>query len=165
MSEYTARTTWQREPSAAFVDNRYSRRHQLHFDGGVVLPASSSPHVVPLPWSDPQAVDPEELFVASLSSCHLLWFLSVAAGQGFVVDHYEDGATGTLARPVGLPGATSRKLVMTQVVLRPQVRFAGPRQPTAAEFAAMHHQAHEDCFIANSVTAEVHCLPELLAPL
>ncbi len=160
MSEYTAQVTWQRESGAVFTDNRYSRRHSLQFDGGVVLPASSSPHVVPLPWSDAQAVDPEEMFVASLASCHLLWFLSIAAGKGYVVDHYSDPATGTLARKVGMPG----KLVMTQVVLRPQVRFAGPQQPSAAEFEALHHQAHDECFIANSVTAQVLCQAVLLPP-
>jgi organic hydroperoxide reductase OsmC/OhrA len=164
MSEYTAQVTWQRESGAAFIDNRYSRRHSLHFDGGVVLAASSSPHVVPLPWSDPQAVDPEEMFVASLASCHLLWFLSIAAAQGWVVDHYCDPASGTLARQPAGADRLARKLVMTQVVLRPQVRFAGLKQPSAAEFEALHHQAHDECFIANSVTAQVLCQPVLLPP-
>lgn len=153
MSDYTARVAWQRDPLEAFTDNRYSRRHELHFDGGAVLAGSSSPSVVPLPWSDASAVDPEELFVASLASCHMLWFLSLAARQGWRVDRYEDDASGTLAR-----NAAGRQ-AMTHVLLRPQVRCIGQRQPTAAELQALHEQAHEACFIANSVTTEVRLEP------
>lgn len=151
MSEYTARVAWQRDPLEAFTDNRYSRRHELRFDGGAVVPGSSSPSVVPLPWSDASAVDPEELFVASLASCHMLWFLSLAARQGWRIDRYDDEASGTLAR-----NAAGRQ-AMTRVVLRPRVRCIGERQPTVAELQALHEQAHEACFIANSVTTEVHC--------
>ncbi|HSM21444.1 MAG TPA: OsmC family protein [Rubrivivax sp.] len=153
MSDYTARVAWQRDPLEAFTDSRYSRRHELHFDGGAVLAGSSSPSVVPLPWSDAGAVDPEELFVASLASCHMLWFLSLAARQGFRVDRYEDEASGTLAR-----NAAGRQ-AMTHVLLRPQVRCIGQRQPTAAELQALHEQAHEACFIANSVITEVRFEP------
>jgi organic hydroperoxide reductase OsmC/OhrA len=113
MSEYTAHVLWQRGPLEAFNDNKYSRRHTIRFDGGVDLPASSSPTVVPLPLSDASAVDPEEMFVASLASCHMLWFLSLAARQGFMVESYEDRASGTMGRnPAG-------KLAMTVVTLRP----------------------------------------------
>jgi organic hydroperoxide reductase OsmC/OhrA len=151
MSHYTATTHWQRLPGEAFSDNRYHRRHELRFDGGVVVPASSAVSSVPLPYSDPSAVDPEEAFVASLSSCHLLWFLHLAAKAGYVVDHYTDAAVGVMARNA------AGKLAMTQVTLRPAVRFSGERCPTAEQHAALHHAAHDECFIANSVTSEVLC--------
>ncbi len=158
MSEYTATTVWQRRAEEPFTDNRYQRRHEWRFDGGVVVPGSSAVSSVPLPYSDPSAVDPEEAFVASLSSCHLLWFLHLAAKAGYVVDAYTDAAVGVMARNA------KGKLAMTLVTLRPQVRFAGARQPTAEQHAALHHQAHDDCFIANSVTCEVHCEPAILTP-
>ena len=153
MSNYTARVAWRRGPLEIFTDNRYSRRHELHFDGGAVLPASSSPAVVPLPMSDAGAVDPEELFVASLASCHMLWFLSLAATQGFRVDSYDDDADGVLARNA------EGRLAMTRVTLRPRVQCSGERQPTPAELRALHHEAHEACFIASSVKTEVRCEP------
>ena len=115
MAEHTATVAWDRF-DAAFTDNRYSRAHRWMFDGGATIPASSSPHVVPVPMSDPMGVDPEEAFVASLSSCHMLWFLSIAASRGFVVDHYEDNAVGTMARD------EAGRLAMTRVVLRPDDR-------------------------------------------
>ena len=152
MSTYSALITWQRGQQA-FSDHCYSRRHAWQFDGGVVVPASSSPLVVPLPMSDASAVDPEEAFVASLSSCHLLWFLDIAARAGWVVDAYRDEASGLLARN----GAG--QLAMTQVTLRPQVRFAGERQPDEAEVRRLHHAAHHACFIANSVKSDVRCEP------
>lgn len=153
MSEYKARVAWRRGPLEAFTDNRYSRRHELHFDGGAVVPASSSPAVVPLPMSDVGAVDPEEMFVASLASCHMLWFLSLAARQGFRVDSYEDDAVGVLARNA------EGRLAMTRVTLRPRVQCSGDRQPTPVELRALHHEAHEACFIASSVRTEVLCEP------
>lgn len=154
MSEYTAKLVWQRHPTEAFSDNRYSRRHLVAFDGGVELPASSSPTVVPLPLSDASAVDPEEMFVASLSSCHLLWFLSLAAGAGLRVERYEDDAVGTMARNA------EGRMAMTRVVLRPRVTFVAGSAPVDANaLAALHHQAHEKCFIANSVKTEVLCEP------
>ena len=148
MAEHTATVSWDRF-DAAFTDNRYSRAHRWMFDGGATIPASSSPHVVPLPMSDPMGVDPEEAFVASLSSCHLLWFLSIAATRGFVVDHYEDHAVGTMARN------EAGRLAMTRVVLRPDVAFGGERVPSADDLRAMHDQAHHECYIANSVRTEV----------
>lgn len=153
MAEYTAELEWQRDAQQAFTDQRYSRRHTLRFDGGVVLAASSSPSVVPLPWSDAAAVDPEELFVAALASCHMLWFLSLAAAAGHVVDHYEDQAVGHLTRDA------TQRLAMTSVTLRPRVRCSGANPPDAAALAALHHRAHEACFIANSVKTEVRCEP------
>ncbi len=154
MAQHSSTILWQRN-DAAFTDHRYSRRHTWHFDGGAVVPGSSSPHVVPLPYSDAAAVDPEEAFVASLSSCHLLWFLDIAARAGWVVDSYRDEASGTLARNA------EGQLAMTQVVLRPVVQFAPDRQPTTEAFQALHHQAHAACFIANSVKTEVLCEPSI----
>src|ERR1041385_55953 len=116
--EYRAEVIWSRD-GAVFTDNRYSRGHRWRFDGGVEVPASSSSHVVPLPLSVAAAVDPEEAFVASLSSCHMLWFLSIAARRGFVVESYRDDAVGVLAKDEG------GKLTMTRVTLRPDVRFGG----------------------------------------
>ena len=150
---YTATIEWTRG-EASFTDLAYSRRHRWRFDGGAVVPGSSSPHVVPVPHSDPSAVDPEEAFVASLSSCHMLWFLAIAAKKGFVVDAYEDEAAGVMARN------SQRRLAMTEVVLRPRVRFSG-KQPTEAEHAAMHDRAHDACFIAASVNTIVRVEPRL----
>jgi organic hydroperoxide reductase OsmC/OhrA len=153
MAEYTASLLWQRDPHEAFTDQRYSRRHTLRFDGGAVLAGSSSPSVVPLPMSDASAVDPEELFVAALSSCHMLWFLSLAATRGHVVDRYDDAAVGVMARNA------EGRLAMTLVTLRPQVAFGGGNAPDAAALAALHHAAHEACFIASSVKTELRCEP------
>lgn len=148
MAQYSAEIIWQRGEQA-FLDNRYSRNHLMRFDGGVELPGSASPHVVPLPYSDAAAIDPEELFVAALSSCHMLWFLSIAAKQGFRVDRYHDNASGVMTKN------GDGKLAMTKVTLRPDVRFSGDKLPSHAELEALHHQAHEECFIANSVRSEV----------
>lgn len=153
MAEYVAQVRWQRQPQEAFTDQRYSRRHLLRFDGGAEVAASSSPHVVPLPLSDASAVDPEELFVAALASCHMLWFLSLAAQRGLRVERYEDDAVGTMARDA------HGRIAMTRVVLRPAVAFGGERQPDGDTLAALHHEAHEKCFIANSVRTEVLCEP------
>lgn len=157
MATYTAEVIWSRGDQN-FIDNKYSRRHLLRFDGGVEVPGSSSPHVVPAPWSAADAVDPEEAFVASLSSCHMLWFLSLAARQGFVVDRYRDNAEGVMARnPRG-------KLFVSRVTLRPDASFSGNPIPSAGEIEALHRQAHEECFIANSVKTEVRCVPVLPDP-
>jgi organic hydroperoxide reductase OsmC/OhrA len=154
MSEYQATVRWQRQPLEAFDDGRYSRRHEVAFDGGAVIPASSSPAIVPLPLSDASAIDPEEMFVASLASCHMLWFLSIAAGRGWRVDRYEDEAVGTLAKDA------EGRLAMTEVTLRPRVRFVGEHVPGVPEVLEMHHQAHERCFIATSVKTRVSVLPQ-----
>jgi organic hydroperoxide reductase OsmC/OhrA len=148
MAEHTATVAWDRF-DAAFTDNRYSRAHRWMFDGGATIPASSSPHVVPVPMSDPLGVDPEEAFVASLSSCHMLWFLSIAASRGFVVDRYEDNAVGTMARD------GSGRPAMTRVALRPTIAFSGTSLPTDDEIRAMHDAAHHECFLANSVRTEI----------
>ncbi|MDP1899533.1 MAG: OsmC family protein [Rubrivivax sp.] len=153
MSEYTAQVAWQLGADEAFTDNRYSRRHVLRFDGGAELAGSSSPSVVPLPMSDATAVDPEEMFVAALASCHMLWFLSLAAARGFTVQSYVDDAVGTMARNA------QGQMAMTVVTLRPRVVFAGTPAPGSEPLQALHHEAHERCFIASSVKTEVRCEP------
>lgn len=152
MSEYQASIQWERR-DAVFTDNRYSRAHLWTFDGGTVVPGSSSPRVVPLPYSDESAVDPEEAFVASLSSCHMLWFLSIAARRGFCVDRYTDAAVGVMEKD------TAGRMSMTRVTLRPQAVFSGASLPSREEIEAMHHKAHDECYIANSVKTEVRCEP------
>jgi organic hydroperoxide reductase OsmC/OhrA len=152
VAEHRALVEWSRS-GARFTDNRYSRGHRWRFDGGVEVPASASPHVVPPPLSVAAAVDPEEAFVASLSSCHMLWFLSLAAQRGFVVDAYRDEAVGVMAKN------SEGKLAMTEVTLRPAVEFSGQPRPSADEIKKLHHEAHERCFIANSVKSEVRCQP------
>ncbi len=148
MHEYTAEVLWSRGDQP-FVDNRYSRTHRWRFDGGVEIPGSSSPTVVPIPMSDPAAVDPEEAFVASLSSCHMLWFLFLAARRGYCVDFYRDAAVGMMGRnPEG-------RMAILRVTLRPEVCFSGAKVPTAEELDVLHHQAHEQCYIASSVRSEV----------
>ncbi len=157
MAQHTSTVLWQRDQTP-FTDHRYSRRHTWHFDGGAVVNASSSPHVVPLPYSDPAGVDPEEAFVASLSSCHMLWFLDLAASAGWVVDRYRDEAVGVMARNA------EGQVAMTRVTLRPAAQFAPERSPTPAELQDLHHRAHASCFIANSVKTEVLCEPVLDTP-
>lgn len=157
MSLYTAEVLWLRN-EGDFAGNRYSRRHLLRFDGGLEVPGSSSPHVVPLPMSDASALDPEEAFVSSLSSCHMLWFLSIAAKHKFCVDRYFDAATGVMEKNA------EGKVAMTVVTLHPDVTFSGERQPTREELDRLHHEAHDACFIANSVKTEVRCEPVYGAP-
>lgn len=156
MAEYKAVVDWTRGDQE-FTDNRYSRGHRWLFDGGIEVPASSSPLVVPVPASVVAAVDPEEAFVASLSSCHMLWFLYLAARRGFVVDRYRDEAVGVMSKDA------SGKQAITRVTLHPDVRYNGANRPTDEEQMAMHHEAHASCFIANSVKSDVRCEPVLAA--
>lgn len=149
MSEYSAKVVWNKQSTESFIDNQYSRGHEWQFDGGVTVPASSSPHVVPLPYSVEANVDPEEAFVASLSSCHMLFFLSIAAKRRFVVESYEDNAVGTMEEN------DEGKVAMTKVTLKPKVRFSGDKIPSREVLEKIHHQSHELCFIANSVKTEV----------
>jgi organic hydroperoxide reductase OsmC/OhrA len=153
MSTYQATILWQRDADAPFTDNRYRRAHVWRFDGGTEVAASSSPQVVPLPMSEAAAVDPEEAFVASLSSCHMLWFLSLAAARGWCVDAYEDAAVGVMARN------SDGRIAMTEVTLRPRVTFGGAERPSREALDDLHHRAHEACFIAASVRTEVRCEP------
>ncbi|MGF1756527.1 OsmC family protein [Photobacterium sagamiensis] len=149
MSEYTAVIRWNRSEDEIFSDNQYSRGHIWEFDGGVTVPASSSPHVVPLPYSVEANVDPEEAFIAALSSCHMLVFLSIAAKRKYVIEGYVDNALGVMEEDAD--GKTS----VTKVTLRPHIVFSGERQPTFEQLEKMHHMSHENCFIANSVKTEV----------
>ena len=153
MSEYQAQIVWERSPDEDFLANRYSRRHQMRFDGGAVVAGSSSPHSVPVPMSDASAVDPEEAFVASLSSCHMLWFLAIAAKRRFCVDRYVDAAVGVMEKNA------QGKVAVTRVTLRPEVTFSGDKRPTRADIEHLHHTAHDECYIANSVKTEVLCEP------
>ena len=148
MQQFEAQVEWRRG-EAAFADNRYSRAHQWQFDGGLTVPASSSPLSVPTPMSDPGAVDPEEALVAAVSSCHMLFFLSFAARRGFVVDSYHDKPVGTMDRNA------DGKMAMILFTLRPVIVFGGERQPGSADLEALHHEAHEHCYIANSIKADV----------
>lgn len=148
MSEYLAKIKWHRGDDA-FVDDAYSRAHTWEFDGGLSVPASASPDIVPLPMSVAENVDPEEAFVASLSSCHMLFFLAIAANRGFVVDAYTDRASGVMSENA------DGRLAMTRVTLRPEVSYSGDKLPTAEQVERMHHKAHDLCFIANSVHTEV----------
>jgi organic hydroperoxide reductase OsmC/OhrA len=155
VAHYTAETIWTRGAASRedFVANRYDRRHLLRFDGGAEVAGSSSPSVVPLPYSDPAGVDPEETFVSALSSCHMLWFLSIAAARGFCVDRYVDAASGVMQKN------GKGKLVMTVVTLHPLVEFSGDPKPSRAEVESLHHEAHDACYLANSVKTDVRCEP------
>ena len=152
MHTYTATVSWSRGEQP-FTDGKYSRAHRWRFDGGVDVPASSSPQVVRPPLSDEAAVDPEEAFVAALSSCHMLFFIDFARRAGFRIDRYEDQAEGIMAQDA--EGRTA----MTVVTLRPAIAFSGERLPTAEEIEALHHKSHEACYIANSVRSEVRIEP------
>jgi organic hydroperoxide reductase OsmC/OhrA len=147
MTTYTATIRWNRS-GATYADGCYSRGHEWAFDGGAVVPASSSPHVVPVPMSDPAGVDPEEAFIASLSSCHMLFFLDFARRAGFVVDSYADAAEGVMEKDA------EGRMAMTRVTLRPRVEWSEDA-PDEAALAELHHKAHNACFIANSVKTEV----------
>lgn len=147
MHLHTATVAWHRN-GQAFTDNRYSRAHEWQFDGGVTVPASSSPLVVPLPMSDASAVDPEEALAAAAASCHMLFFLSLSARRGWVVDSYIDEAEAQMGKDdEGRPA-------ITRIILRPAIRFAGTA-PATDELESLHHDAHEQCFIANSLKAEI----------
>ncbi|MEW6735282.1 MAG: OsmC family protein [Acidobacteriota bacterium] len=149
MSEYYANIVWQKKLGEDFVNNKYSRVHIWEFDGGVQVSASSSPHIVPLPYSDELSVDPEEAFVASLSSCHMLWFLALAAKNKHEVVSYRDHAKGIMKKN------QEGKLAITLITLRPVVEFEGDNVPSTERLRELHHEAHEKCFIANSIKTEV----------
>jgi organic hydroperoxide reductase OsmC/OhrA len=149
---YTATVQWSRGDQA-FTDGKYSRAHRWRFDGGAEVPGSAAPQVVRPPLSDEAAVDPEEAFIASLSSCHMLFFLDFARRAGFRIDSYEDQAEGVLAKdPQG-------RMAMTVVTLRPQIAFSGDKLPSPGDLDELHHKSHEACYIANSVRTEVRIEP------
>jgi organic hydroperoxide reductase OsmC/OhrA len=148
MSEHKATVSW-KYTGEEFLRGKFSRAHTWSFDGGLTVPASASPSVVPAPYSDPKAIDPEEAFVASLSSCHMLTFVFLAYRKGFAISAYEDQAVGTMVKNAeGL-------MWIDKVTLHPQITYAGEKRPTAEEEAALHHDAHRQCFVANSVKTEV----------
>jgi organic hydroperoxide reductase OsmC/OhrA len=155
MSEHKATVRWKlQEEGAAFFKGRYSREHTWTFDGGVTVPASSSPTAVPAPYSNPAHVDPEEAYVAAISSCHMLTFLYVAMRQGFLVESYEDDA-------VGVTRKNDRGAIwVSGVTLSPRIVYAGDKRPSAADIEQMHHLAHEQCFISNSVKTEIVVKPQ-----
>ena len=153
MSLHTVSIIWSRQ-GQTFVDGQYSRAHRWTFDGGIDVQASASPSIVKLPLSAAEAVDPEEAFVASLASCHMLWFLDLASKSGLLVDSYEDDAEGTMGRN------DKGKLAMLQIALRPFVRFLG-HQPSPDVIGDIHHRAHQECFLARSVRCEVLVRPRL----
>ena len=152
MGIYTAQVLWERG-DAPFVDNRFSRRHTLKFDGGVEVVGSASPLVLPPPMSEAAALDPEEAYVGALSSCHMLFFLLIAAHRKYRVDQYEDNASGVLE--IG----ADEKLVMTRITLRPYASFSGSKLPTSDDIDAIHDRAHARCFLANSVLTAIVCEP------
>jgi organic hydroperoxide reductase OsmC/OhrA len=148
MSEHRASIAWKLN-GPSFRRGHFSREHTWSFDGGVTVPASPSPTVIPAPWANPAGVDPEEAFVASIASCHMLTFLWVAARQGFEVESYEDDAVGVLTK-------NERRIPwVSAVTLNPRIVYTGDKRPTRDEEARLHHAAHEQCFIANSVKTEI----------
>jgi organic hydroperoxide reductase OsmC/OhrA len=149
MMSHSVKVSWKRNSDEAFLDNKYSRAHTWIFDGGIELAASSSPHAVPLPMSNESAVDPEEAFVASVSSCHMLWFLSLAVEKHYLVESYDDHAEGVLGKN------EEGKLAITRVTLNPKIAFGGTQTPSREQIDELHHSAHEKCFIANSVKTKI----------
>ena len=147
---------WHRDGD--FLAGRYSRAHEWHFDGGLTVPGSASPSVVRAPYSREDAVDPEEAFVAAISSCHMLWFLDLAKHAGFLVEAYQDDAKGVMGRQA------AGRYWLERVTLSPRIVFAGDA-PDEAAMAALHHEAHERCFIANSVKTEIVVEPRIVASL
>src|SRR3990172_6678871 len=148
MSEHLATIRWQRG-NADFTAGKFSRVHTWTFDGGATIEASAAPSVVPAAYTSPSAVDPEEAFVAAVSSCHMLTFLYVASKQGFQVDSYDDEAVGAMTKnEQGVPW-------ISLITLNPKIAFSGPKLPTPADEEQLHHLAHEQCYIANSIRTKV----------
>ena len=152
MAQHTATILWNRN-GAVFSDGKYSRGHTWKFDGGVEVPASSAPDAVKPPMSVVEAVDPEEAVVAALASCHMLWFLALARKHGYVVDSYRDEPSAELAKNA------EGKLTLTVATLRPQVVFSGEKRPIPEQFESLHHEAHDQCYVANSLKTEVRVEP------
>jgi organic hydroperoxide reductase OsmC/OhrA len=149
MSTYTAKISWKSDSPENFTRNRYTRGHTWSFDGGIEVPASSSPHSVRVPYSVEAAVDPEEALVAAASSCHMLTFLWVAAKKGFRIDSYQDNAVGEMTKD------GDGKESLSKITLDPKIEWAGEKQPTDTEIAELHHEAHEGCYIANSIKSSI----------
>ena len=148
MSTHFATIRWQ-NTGPHFLKRLYSREHTIHFDGGAVVHGSPSPLIVPAPWSNASAVDPEEAFVASVASCHMLWFLHVAIDAGFEAANYEDQAVGVMTKN------EQGKLWISRVSLHPHIKWSGEKHPTISQVERLHRQAHDECFIANSIKTEI----------
>jgi organic hydroperoxide reductase OsmC/OhrA len=152
MSEHKSRVEWNLK--GPFEYKIYSRAHDISFEGGIHVPGNAAPANIPPTVPAAHGVDPEQAFVASLSTCHMLWFLHLATRAKLTVTRYVDEASGVLEKnPAGVS-------MMTRVTLRPAVSFSGT-PPTVEEHERLHHKAHEECFIANSVKSEVVCLPSI----
>lgn len=147
MGKHVAIVEWELG-EGSFVEGRYSRAHTLRFDGGAEVPGSSSPSVVPLPWSDPAGVDPEEALISAVSACHMLWFLHIARDAGFTVARYRDEAEGVMGKNA------QGRIAITRITLRPDIAFDG-QAPDPQQLETMHHKAHDACFIANTVNCDV----------
>jgi len=148
MNRYSATIQWHQN-NQNFIDNKYSRKHSWYFDGGLKIAASASPLEVPPPYSDPSAVDPEEAFIASLSSCHMLWFLSIAAKEGYLIKGYRDKATGFMEKN------DQNQKSITRVILHPNVTFEKTKKPNQQKFDKLHEETHNMCFIAHSVKTKI----------
>lgn len=146
---YEVKVSWQKQEEENFIDNKYNRTHTWSFDGGVDITASASPHIVPLPMSNENAVDPEEAFVSAVSSCHMLLFLSLAASRKLLVESYEDNAVGVLGKN------EEGKTAMTRITLHPKVVFGEMENVSSEEVIQIHEEAHNRCFIANSVRTRI----------
>ena len=149
MAEYNALISWKRAADEKYIDQKYSREHEWQFDNGLTMPASPSHHIVPLPYSNPDYIDPELAFVASISSCHMLFFLDLCSREGIIIDSYADKSVGYLER------IDRNKMAMSKVILNPQAAYSGDNIPTIEDIKRIHHKAHDLCFIANSVTTEI----------
>jgi organic hydroperoxide reductase OsmC/OhrA len=148
MATFRATVDWALQPGEDFPNGRYLRGHSVAFDQGPEIRGTASPHVVGNKWAEAGAVDPEQMLVASLSSCHMLTFLHLARLAGLVITRYRDEAEGMMEKNA------EGRFAVTRVTLRPQITYEG-RQPDAAERERLHHAAHEECFISNSVKTEV----------
>ncbi len=147
--KYSASVFWKKKDTESYTDNKYSRKHTWAFDGGTEVPASSSPQVVPLPMSDASALDPEEAFVAAISSCHMLFFLSIAASSNYIIETYEDLALGIMSKN------ESGQMVMADIILNPKIIFSRQNIPSAEQITKLHDSAHKKCYLANSVKSTI----------
>jgi organic hydroperoxide reductase OsmC/OhrA len=147
--KYTANIIWKKKETESFKDKKYSRGHTWVFDGGLELPASASPQVVPLPMSIESAVDPEEAFVAAISSCHMLFFLSIAANSNYIIETYDDQAEGIMSKN------EHGQMVMGDIILKPKIVFSGTTIPSAEQIAELHNSAHHKCYLANSIKSTI----------
>ncbi len=151
--KHYAKLRWKKKPEEVFTNHKYSRLHTWLFDGGTAVRASSSPEIIPAPMSDVSAIDPEEAFIAALSSCHMLFFLSVTASRQYVVDSYEDEVEGITEKD------ENKKISITKITLRPKVIFSGDNIPSSNEIKFFHETAHKKCYLANSVKAKISIHP------